>query len=82
MELIHLAALDNRINHEITPLNSTAIYPKLNHALYCVLTSKTKSLFLYFCLDRHRVLFFSLFFSKLEHLNTVFFGNLHHLSVI
>jgi hypothetical protein len=50
MELIHLVALDNRINHEITPLNSTAIYPKLNHALYCVLTSKTKSLFYTFVL--------------------------------
>jgi hypothetical protein len=36
-------ALDNRINNELSPHHSTAIYPKPDHALYCVLASKRKA---------------------------------------
>ena len=64
-EVQHVVALDDRIVYLRTPLNSTAIYPKRDHTLYNVLITKTNP-YLYLCLDLHRVLFFSFFFSKLS----------------
>ena len=63
-----------------------AIYPKPSHTLYNVLTNKTKWPYcLYHCIEP--ILVFSFFFSKLEHLITIFLATstimsaiwLHHL---
>jgi len=71
MELDLLVALDNSINHEYSPLHSMAINLKSSHTPYSVLTGIAKWPFcLYLCLES--ILFFSFFFSKLEHL-------IHHI---
>jgi hypothetical protein len=70
MELVHLVALDNHMYHEIFPLNSTTIYPKPDHTLYCVLTSKTKCPSIYLFIEPLHFAFLFLLFQvgALDHL--------------
>jgi hypothetical protein len=67
-EQCHLVALDNRFNHDFSHLHSTTIYPKSNHTLYGVLIGETKNSHIGYTFALSLFLFFSFFFSKLEHL--------------
>ena len=51
MKWSHLVAQDNRNSKWISPLYSTAIYPKCTYTLYSVFRAKTKSPIIYLCLD-------------------------------
>jgi hypothetical protein len=59
------------------PLNSTAICPKPDHALYCVLTSKTKCSSLYLYLEPLHFVFSLSSFLRIEHL-IITCGHQHH----
>ena len=61
----------------ISPLHSKTIYLKSIHTLYDVFLLVKQKYYLYLFLCLRRFLFFSLLFSKLEHLTFKIF-HLHH----